>query len=452
MSQVVDTKLYDILNVSPTANEIDIKKAFKKLALEWHPDKWTKASDEEKQIAKEKFQEIQEAYGILADEEKKQMYDRYGYDAIKENGGGPQMSEEMLEEILSEMGRFGIPGMNFGHRSGKHGKKEMTIPNVEKVIKLTLKDIYLGSTIEFEITRHILKENKQPSKNDMICSKCKGQGSAMKLRQIGPGMVQQVMQMCQSCSGNGMIFPDEFFEKKTHTVSKIIPRGIMNKQRIVIKNKGNDIPNCFADKFPNCKKTDIVLTVSEEEDFVIDEYRYTRGINGSPFNMRLDINIEAHEAICGTYKIVPFLNNEKICIKIPSGVIFKKGDNAIVLPNNGLPYYKMDNKYGVLFVMLNVKDTFNPNENVRKQIWNLLTGKSMEKDHKDILQQTNNKFVDGMYLEQFKNSDEARKKVDYLHEFDNIMRNELEEENDEDDDHHGGHHGAFSGVPNCAQQ
>lgn len=453
-----DTSLYETLEVAPTAELGEIKKAYRRLALIWHPDKWVNASEKEKQHAEAKFKEISKANSILSDQNKRSEYDRFGLDAVENGGHGREMTEEEMQEMFESMGMnfgdigmggFGIPG--FGRR--KQQKREPTIPHIKHTVNLNLKDIYLGSKIEFEITRYNLKKDADPKKEDMVCSDCKGVGSRIRMRNMGGGMMQQSEQPCSKCNGEGMIFSDEFFDKKTQKFAKNMPPGVVNGERINIENKGHEIPPCFKDKFstegnsrPNNDRTNIILVINEQREFTFENCKYIRGVNRNPYDIALELDIDPHEAICGTYKNVPFINGKDVCIKIPPGFAFKQGSRAVVVPKMGMPVYKQKNKYGDLYVILKIKDTFKLDDAKLKQIWKIFTGKDMTAENDKVIKKTGGEFIEAMTIDEFTKEN-------------NLNGNNYDphdNEDNEDVDDNGGFSGfqAFNGgsQPQCAQQ
>lgn len=433
--QVIDDKLYKILEVGVDASEKQIHKSFLKLALKWHPDKWVKGSDDEKKIAEGKFKEIKEAHDILIDPKKREIYDQFGENGIKNNGGmpgfGEHMNEDMFNNIFGNMGgafsQF-MPG--FGQGFGNRTKKETVYPNIEKKITISLKDIYLGTTIEFEVLRYNLKKNKQPTKEDMICNTCKGKGKILRQTQIRPGMIQQSEQICGNCSGACMKFPEDFFDKKSQKFTHRVPKGICEGNHIVIENNGHEVPTCFQDQYPGNQRSNIVIIVSETNDFEIDNYKYFRGVNESPFNIGIKLNIQCYEAICGTYKYIPFINGEYVCVKIPPGVIFKKDNKAVIVPKMGMPHYKKkndeynvkkknENDYGDLFIILNIEEKFNIDQNQATEIWKLLTNKNMEDEHNKILKKSKKKYVESICFDDYRESDAYKNRMRDQHDMNN---------------------------------
>lgn len=442
--KVADTQLYDLLEIKPDATETEIKKAFRKLALIWHPDKWANTSAEEQKTSEEKFKEISEASEILSSPEKRQIYDEHGLDALRENNGHQHthMNEEMIREMF---GQFmpGFPGQ------GQGKKKEPTISNIDKKVSLTLKEIFTGTTVDFEVPRYSLKKNKQPKKEDMVCSDCKGAGMKIQLIQVGPGMMQQARSHCKTCEGVGIKYPDTFFDKKVHKFTRPIPKGVADGQRIVIENEGHELPMCFKDQFPGQDRTNINLIVDGESGRAIGNHRYMRGENRSPNNLRLDIEIQPHEALCGTYKYVPFVNDEHICIKIPPGIIFRKGSNAVVVPKMGMPYYKKKGEYGDLFVALSISDKFNMSHDQLAKIWKTMTNKEMSKENDKVLKNTNEKYIDSMYLDKYLETDAGKKNSGHNH-----GHHRSNDDDDSDDEGFaGGFPGGFpGGMPGQATQ
>lgn len=157
--EVNTTKLYEILGVSKKATTEEIKKAFKKLALQNHPDK---GGDPEK------FKEINKAHSILADQEKRDIYDQYGEEGLENGGGGGPDINDLLG------GMFGMGGR--GKPSGPKKAKPVLHP-----VKATLADLYNGKTQKVAVSR------------DRICSKCDGKGGKS-------GAVVS----CNTCKGRGM--------------------------------------------------------------------------------------------------------------------------------------------------------------------------------------------------------------------------------------------------------
>jgi DnaJ-class molecular chaperone len=360
----------------------------------------------------------------------------------------------MLKDIFGNMGGMfqGMGGMGgmfqgMGGNNGRARKKEIEFPNLIHKLHLGLAAIYNGVTHEFEITRFNLKKGKQPAKEDMQCTPCKGRGNVTRVMQIGPGMMTQSTQECQDCSGRGTQFPEEFFVAEKRKFSKPIPKGIMDGKKIIVDNQGHQVPKCFADQFPGQERTDLELVISEEEYCEMGESRYIRGVNRSPFNIKLDMNVEPYELICGTVKNIKFLNGKIVSIKIPPGVIFEKGDSAIVIPKMGMPFYKQKGVYGDLFVILNVIGTQTITDEQSSKIWEILKGSTMKSFTESVLSKTDNKYIDALTLSQFQESDAFSKSNQNNRMF---QRSASDDENDDGNDTGEGEHNGMPGG--CAQQ
>uniref|UniRef100_A0A8C5KVL2 DnaJ heat shock protein family (Hsp40) member A4 n=1 Tax=Jaculus jaculus TaxID=51337 RepID=A0A8C5KVL2_JACJA len=184
---VKETEYYDILGVKPSASPEEIKKAYRKLALKYHPDK---NPDEG-----EKFKLISQAYEVLSDPKKRDIYDQGGEQAIKEGGSGsPGFSSPM--DIFDMF--FGGGGRMARERRGK---------NVVHQLSVTLEDLYNGVTKKLALQKNVICEKCEGigGKKGSVekCPLCKGRGMQIHIQQIGPGMVQQIQTVCIECKGQG---------------------------------------------------------------------------------------------------------------------------------------------------------------------------------------------------------------------------------------------------------
>lgn len=184
----VDTQqLYDVLGVPKNATEAEIKKAFRKKALEHHPDK---GGDEAQ------FKEVNAAYEVLGNAEKRELYDKYGLEGVKNGGGG--MSG--FEDIFSMFG---------GHGGGQAKKQRRKVQSTQKEIHVTLEDIYTGKMVTIDHKKTILCDECHGKGGEGVetCKDCKGRGSVMKTQMIGPGMISQQQVVCSKCKGQGEVSP-----------------------------------------------------------------------------------------------------------------------------------------------------------------------------------------------------------------------------------------------------
>ena len=153
---VKETKFYDVLGVKPNANDSELKKAYRKLALKYHPDKNTEAG------AGEKFKEISMAYETLADPEKRKIYDQHGEQGIKEGGGGGHHSPMDIFDMFfgGGGGMGGMGGMFGGMGGGRRGPKRTK--NLMHQLSVSLEDMYNGTTRKLALQKNV------------ICDACEG--------------------------------------------------------------------------------------------------------------------------------------------------------------------------------------------------------------------------------------------------------------------------------------
>jgi DnaJ family protein A protein 2 len=179
---VLQFDLYDLLEVSPTATEAELKKQYRKLALKYHPDKNPDAGD--------KFKDISHAYDVLSDPQKREMYDRFGEEGDQQQNG---MTPEDLFSHFFGGGRE--------RRTGPRKGKDMMHP-----LKVSLEDLYKGKVSKLALQKQVIcgKCNGKGGKDGAVqkCTQCKGTGAKTVIRQMG-FMVQQFQTQCDNCSGTG---------------------------------------------------------------------------------------------------------------------------------------------------------------------------------------------------------------------------------------------------------
>jgi DnaJ-class molecular chaperone len=265
---------YAILEIDKNASETDIKKAYRKLAVKWHPDK----NPDNREEAEEKFKLITEANSILSDPDKKTKYDQFGLC----DGETPDFGQGFpdLSELFGSMGGFpfggmgGFPGM--GGMPGMPGMGNVNKQNKttqEVKVKLKIEDIFNGCEKQVEIniddvctdcdgTGSVTRKKK-------TCSDCKGQGVKMMVRQIGPGMITQQTVACSNCNQKGW-FPDN---SCTGCKGKCFKSSKLNKTLKIKKNFDYQTKMCLRDAgnydLGTGKKADIYISfkISNLEDY-----------------------------------------------------------------------------------------------------------------------------------------------------------------------------------------
>ncbi|EGW31933.1 uncharacterized protein SPAPADRAFT_61035 [Spathaspora passalidarum NRRL Y-27907] len=329
--------LYEILGVDSRASDIEIKRAYRKLALKYHPDK---ASAEEREEAEAKFKEISFAYETLIDEQKRDEYDRYGSTGNGFGQGGNYSSNPFEQFFGGSGGEYG--GNNFHdffnnmddqpgyNHQGRHNRTEDARIDVD----VTLEELYTGKTIRITSARNIICTHckgvgAKPSAVLKQCASCNGEGHVKKIKRVGPGMITQQYVECTTCKGLGKIYRTKDKCKSCHgkrivEETKIlefeIEKGSPNTG--VITKKGE------ADQFPGKETGDIILTYSCKEHESFDRKQddlYTK------------FKIPLVDALSGFSKLVArHLDGRGIKISTPKGKVIRPGD-LIKLPGEGMP-------------------------------------------------------------------------------------------------------------------
>lgn len=335
---VKETKFYDVLGVKPNANDSELKKAYRKLALKYHPDKNTEAG------AGEKFKEISMAYETLADPEKRKIYDQHGEQGIKEGGGGGGFHSPMdIFDMFFGGGGGGMGGMFGGMGGGRRGPKRTK--NLMHQLSVSLEDMYNGTTRKLALQKNVICdacEGVGGKEGAVIrCTNCRGSGMQVRIQQLGPGMMQQIQSMCGECQGQGeRIDPKLRCKKcngrKVNRERKIlevqVDKGMEDGQKITFGGEG--------DQEPGMEPGDIIIVLDEKEHPVFKR-------SGIDLIMQQNINIT--EALCGFKKIVPTLDDRTLVIQTVPGEVIKPNDLKCVY-GEGMPTYRNPFEKGKLIV------------------------------------------------------------------------------------------------------
>ena len=249
---------YEVLGVSKTATDDELKKAYRKLAKKYHPD----ANQDNKKEAEEKFKEVSEAYEVLSDSQKRRMYDQFGHDGPQGFGGGAGGQGGYYSYTSSGFDGFGdfgdlgdIFSSFFGGGSGFGGRTRQKSSGPKKGrdlkynLDITFEEAYLGVKKEITIMRNeecpTCHGNKaKPGTKTTTCKACNGTGT---IRQVVSTILGQMQttKTCPECNGEGTRIEEKCTEcrgkgtiRKTVKISVSVPAGIDHEQTIVLKGEG----------------------------------------------------------------------------------------------------------------------------------------------------------------------------------------------------------------------
>jgi DnaJ family protein A protein 2 len=314
--------LYNILNINSEATDDEIKKAYRKLILKEHPDKGGN---------EENFKQINMAYSILSDPDKRNKYDKYGIEGLNNNSIDGM---DWFQDIF-----------NFHSQKQKINKSKPVIHKLE----LTLKELYLGKTIKLAITRDAIKGDCIP------CNLCNGQGTINKTRQVGMGMFQQFQIPCNNCKCSGFLYENV---KEKEVIEINIDKGARDGSKIEFKCMGNDIPNGV--------RGDIIFVIKEKKDKIIQRL-------GN--DLMIEKTISLNDALYGhQFSLITFDNRSlnistppNHIIQIPKFFRNKKGIQiepyVMMLKNEGMPLPKTNGlDKGDLYVLYNILMPQHPDE------------------------------------------------------------------------------------------
>jgi molecular chaperone DnaJ len=323
---------YEILGVSKTATAEEIKKAYRKVAMQFHPDK-----NPGDKSAEEKFKEAAEAYEILGDADKRAQYDRFGHNAFGQGrgssggfGGGMNM-----DDIFSQFGDiFGEEGFGsfFGGGGGRRGGRPSggsRGSNLRVKLKMNFEEMAKGANKTIKIKKYIrcttCSGSGAKDKNSVqTCGTCHGSGQVRRVQSTFLGQMQTVTTCptcngdgttitakCGSCKGEGRVFGEE-------TVNIDIPAGVYDGLQLSIQGKGNagERGGSFGD---------IIVQVEEEAH---------PQLHRDGLNVAFDLHISFPDAVFGTQVEVPTIDG-KAKIKIPAGT---QSGKIFRLKGKGFPH------------------------------------------------------------------------------------------------------------------
>ncbi|RCS26870.1 molecular chaperone DnaJ [Polaribacter sp. WD7] len=312
---------YEILGISKSASQAEIKKAYRKMAIKYHPDK-----NPGDTTAEENFKKAAEAYEVLSDENKKARYDQYGHAAFDgpQGGGGFGGGGMNMDDIFSQFGDiFGGGGFGGGFGGfGGGGQQQARVKgsNMRIRVKLTLEEIAKGVEKKVKVRRKIQASDVTYK----TCTTCNGSGQQMRVTNTILGRMQTAT-TCGTCSGAG-----EILDKKPNgadaqgliveeeTVSINIPAGVTEGVQLKVGGKGNEAPG------KNSISGDLLVLIEE----IPHETLKREGTN-----IHYDMYVNFSEAVLGTSKEVETVTG-KVKIKIEAGT---QSGKILRLKGKGLP-------------------------------------------------------------------------------------------------------------------
>ena len=321
---------YEVLGVDKKASEDEIKKAYRKIAIKYHPDRNPGSKE-----AEEKFKEAAEAYDVLHDPQKRQQYDQFGFDAGKMGGfGGGFGGDFSMDDIFSMFGdvfggRGGFGGFGGFGGSQRQGTRIHRGSDLRLKVKLTLQEIATGTTKKFKVRKDITcpvchGSGAEGNSGSDTCPTCHGQGYVIRTSQSLFGMMQS-QSVCPTCHGDGKIIKNkcnhchgEGVVKGEEVVEINIPAGVAGGMVVNVPGKGN------AGKH-NGVNGDIQVLIEEEPNDT-----FVRDGQDVIYNLLLDFPTAA----LGGQVDIPTIDGQKVRIKIEPGT---QPGKTLRLRGKGLP-------------------------------------------------------------------------------------------------------------------
>jgi len=327
---------YEVLGVSRNASAEELKSAFRQLARKYHPDV-NKEAD-----AEEKFKEINEAYAILSDEQKRAAYDRFGHAGVQNNGAAPDFSVDFAD-LFSEL--FGFGGMGgFGRQNRRSQNMPRRGADLQLKVVLDFEEAVFGVEREIEFSRdeicsHCRGTGAEPGTNPIRCSTCNGSGEVRQTRQTILGSMVQVS-TCPACNGAGEIIETpcrtcngRSLERKTRKKIVSIPAGVDNGTQIRLAGEGqpglNGGPNGSL--------------------YVVVEVRNHQYFRRRGDDIHLDLDVNIAQATLGTEVEIPTVDGPAL-LKIPAGT---QPGKVLRMKAKGVPHLRSAGR-GDQLVVINV--------------------------------------------------------------------------------------------------
>jgi molecular chaperone DnaJ len=336
---------YEILGISKSASAGEIKKAYRKMAIKYHPDKNPGNTE-----AEEKFKQAAEAYEVLSDENKKARYDQYGHAAFEGGQGGFGGGGMNMDDIFSQFGDIfgGAFGGGFGGFGGGGGQRQARVKggNMRIRVKLTLEEIANGVEKKVKVRRKVQADGVSYK----TCTACNGSGQQMRVTNTILGRMQTAT-TCGTCQGAGEMINSkpngsdaQGLVSKEETVSIQIPAGVTEGVQLKVGGKGNDAPG------KNSIPGDLLVLIEEIQHETLKR-------EGT--NIHYDLYVNFSDAVLGVSKEIETVTG-KVKIKIDAGT---QSGKILRLKGKGLPSIESYGK-GDFLIHVNV---WTPQELTKEQ-------------------------------------------------------------------------------------
>lgn len=321
---------YEVLGLKKGASESEIKSAFRKKAMKYHPDR--NPGDKE---AEEKFKEVNEAYSVLSDPEKKEKYDRFGFAGVDPNAQGfggagfdPSSFDDMFGDIFNMFGGGGGFG-GFGGRQQRRRNGPQKGQDMQARISISFDEAFFGTKKKIKLKKQVKCKDcngtgAAPGSSKKVCPVCNGTGQIRNQRQTPFGMMANVT-TCTRCGGTGEVIDDPCPHchgtgtvRKEVTIQVNIPAGVDDQQVLTVRGQGGPGRNGGPDG-------DLYVIISVRDHKIFKRYG---------LDLELELPITFTQAALGSEVTIPTMTG-KIKYKIPAGT---QPDTTFRLKGKGVTY------------------------------------------------------------------------------------------------------------------
>lgn len=371
---------YDVLEVGKTSTLDEIKKAYRKLAIKYHPDK-----NPGDKTAEDKFKEATEAYEILSDEKKRAQYDRFGHQGVHSSfadayGRSGSFNSSDFESMFGG-GSFGefddILGSLFGFRGSSSARSSRKGADIRYSLNLSLEDAVYGKKVEIKIDKREVCDvcngsRSEPGSKSSTCPTCGGVGQVRRSQGFfsmtttcpnchGTGSI--ITKPCKNCHGEGT-------QKKAKTISVNIPAGIDDGSTLRVSGEGEASAGGV--------NGDLYITIN------VPEHKYFRR---EELDLIVEVGINIVQAIFGDEIIIETLDKKKVKLKIPAGT---NSGQVFKIKGAGVPYIQRGGK-GDLLVIVCV-DTPKTLNNEERKIYEQLKSVTLENKTPELRKPSENRW------------------------------------------------------------